>query len=236
MSKPIDVFVLRHAAPLDNGLYDPGIGVEQIPRIKNVAEMITEISGDDTEFTIYSSPRAAAIQTGNVLRYSKTLKIARKAGPTIHDDLSDHQMASYDMETKKRCWTAALQEMSGRAIMQTATDKNTGLIIITHKPVMCAFPVDGLLPHTGYLALNHFKDYQASPPDKVTQTSQRTNRFIRNGRALQSIVFDFIRENPEFLDEDNEPPQELFDELDEITADLRAKNEADLKHYNSSQT
>lgn len=234
MNKPIDVFVLRHAVPLDTGLDDPGIAAEQRHLIHDTAELIAGMAEKNAEFTVYTSPREAAIQTGNVLWYNDNLQMTQGRNPVIHDDLSDRQTPAHPEAIKSR-WPSMLREMSGRAIMRTAADKNTGLIIVTHEPVMRAFPAPELLSRTDHLAVNHLKDYQDLPSDKVIKTSLRTDRLFHNGRALQSMVHDFMRENPEFLDENKEPSQELLDKWNEISADLQAMNKADLEHHDSSQ-
>ncbi len=231
MNKPIDVFVLRHAVPLDTGLDDPGIAAEQRHLIHDTAELIAGMAEEDAEFTVYTSPREAAIQTGNVLWYNDNLQMTQGRNPVIHDDLSDRQTPAHPEAIKSR-WPSMLREMSGRAIMRTAADKNTGLIIVTHEPVMRAFPAPELLSRTDHLAVNHFKDYQTGPVSTDIDNAQRTKRLHDNGRALQDLIAEFARLHPEFLDEDTEPSPELMAEWNKISADLYAINRADLDRFN----
>lgn len=234
MTRSIDVFMLRHAVPLDNGLDDPGIEDGQIAHIKDAAEIMAGMAEESTEFTVYVSPRQAAVQSGTVLQYSDALAMSRGVHPTPYDGLSDQYDPS-DQESIRERWPSMLRAMGGQAMMRTATDKNTGLIIVTHEPVMRAFPDSGLVPDTDHLAINHFKDYPEPLLDKTQQTSRRTDHFIKNARALQDKVREFLDIYPEALDEGHELTQKQKDLWDALSKDLQERNRMDVAHFLKSK-
>jgi broad specificity phosphatase PhoE len=156
MNKLLDVFVLRHAVPLDMD-YDPGIGREEIPKIKQVAQTISEIAEDGAHFTIFTSPARRTMETANVLSRSEQLGIPPEVSPTPHQDLSEMGVNMHDPEDRPWIWTNLMSDMSRRAIMRTADQSASGLIVVTHEPVIRTIPFLSAHPNTDHLAINHFQ-------------------------------------------------------------------------------
>lgn len=151
MSNSLEIFALRHAEPLGDIDADLGIGNDQIPFVKQAAQTIGEQSAKGAQFSIYTSVAECAIETGNVLYWSKDIK-ASVCEPQMHDTLFDEYMNEYDENEQAKIWTDTLRTLGGRALMRNLD----GLILVTHAPLLRTMPFFHTKPDTNYLAVNHF--------------------------------------------------------------------------------
>lgn len=156
MNKPIDVFVMRHAEPLYTDAYDSGIALDLQPDIEEQASKIAEMVDPNTTFTLATSERLSAIQTGSVILNSNLLNFANDAGDMDHEDLSP-EVVQLNADKGFAKLSSTLRSLTRVSLRNTEPGHNTGLLIVTHEPIIREFPAPVPLVNTDYLAINHFK-------------------------------------------------------------------------------